>query len=122
MNYLLEIPYELYNIIASFLEFNELLIMHTIKKHNYKMLLQFNYPDLYSKIMFLRNIDYNLNKYSIKNLYYSILDLIKYSTYDFNIYLNNIDKYYIIIATNTLRKSDIHDHIKSYIMYKNGQI
>src|SRR5437763_10171888 len=93
MNYFEVVPNELYNIILSYLDEKNICKMCIIKKPNYKLLLQFNFTDLYNKVMIAKKNDYNLNKYSIKNLYFDLLGFIIMYV-DVYQYLKDIDKYF----------------------------
>lgn len=92
-SYLLEVPQELYHIIVSYLPFDETLIMHNFRKPSYKTLFRLNYLDLYKLYENIKQKDYTLNRYSIKDMYYYIL-----STPDYD-YIKN-RRFFELICLN----------------------
>ena len=68
------LPVEIYNSILIYLEKDELVKMHSVKKPKYQLLLQFRYKNIYDEFNFIKTMTINFNIYSYKTIYYDCLN------------------------------------------------
>ena len=125
MNYLEILPSELINIIALYLNYNEIKLKLENFSIDYRYLLSENYPAFYKIIYHLKNND-TVNKkydyeegYNLMNLVETLISHKKSSFYDkliLNTRTNDIDKFISIFYNYNIYFPSIEEIISSYSM------
>lgn len=117
MNHLTLLPDELYNTIVSYLGLKSLNIIYTIKKPNFRFLLNTNYHELFKIISLVKSKDLHFNLYSHKQLYQDLLQFF----YSDEVTKENVDNIIKEILNNDTSLDDtpyICDFVRSYIIIK----
>ena len=74
MLYLEALPIEIYMLILTYIDYDNLTIFHkNIKTPKYKMMLQLRYKEIYNHLSFIKSIDARFTVYSYKTIYYDCL-------------------------------------------------
>jgi len=71
---LLNIPKEIYDIIVSYLNYNDCVNMHTIIKPNYRHIFSINLSGVFKLLEIAKRKNPRFNAYSYKQMYYQILN------------------------------------------------
>ena len=71
MNYIIDLPEDLYYEILLYLQEKQLLIIFKVRRFKYKKLFSIKFPQLFTIINMVKNIDIRLKRYSYKELFHN---------------------------------------------------